>query len=229
MRCDTTMRCAVPLLAVWGGLFLYSGVAGAQDATPPQNQSVADAARQARDAKKNAAKPSKVISDDDIDTKLKPGAEGLNVGSQPKSDDQPPNAAAVAAVEATDAAAAAAEKNPPVKTGDDPEIARAKELVVEAAKQLDLLQRGLALDQDTYYSKPSFTDDKDGKAKLDAEQQQISDKQQEIDLLKARVTELEEARKSKKAASGEPAGSDASDAVKPAEQPASTPPTPPQS
>ena len=224
MRCDTTMRCVAPLLAVWGALFLYSGVAGAQDPPAPQNQSVADAARLAREAKKSAAKPTKVISDDDIDTKLKPGAEGLNVGSPPESGAVSPAPAAVEAVEATDAAAAAAEKNPPVKPGDDPQIARAKEQVVEAAKQLDLLQRGFALDQDTYYSKPSYTDDKDGKAKLDAEKEQISDKQQEVDQLKARVAELEEARNRKKAASGEAAGSSGSDAEKPSEVPAATPP-----
>jgi hypothetical protein len=227
MRCDRTMRYAVSPLALWSAALLYSGVASAQDAQPPQNQSVADAARQAREAKKNAAKPSKVISDDDIDTKLKPGAEGLNVGSQPTSDAQPPSAAAVSAVEAKDAAADAAENNPPVKPGEDPEIARAKEQVVEASKELDLLKRGFALDQDSYYSKPDFADDKDGKAKLDAEQEQISDKQQEVDRLKAHVADLEQALNRKKAASGEATGASASEPEKPAEPPASTPPPPP--
>ncbi|MGA2430229.1 MAG: hypothetical protein ABSH13_17140 [Candidatus Acidiferrum sp.] len=235
MRCDRTMQWVVPLLAAWGAVLLYSGVASAQDAQPPQDQSVADAARQAREAKKNAAKLAKVISDEDIDTKLKPGAEGLNVGSQPTTDAQPPSAAAVAAVEATDAAAAAAEKNPPVKPGENPEIARAKEQVVEVAKELDLLQRGYALDQDTYYSKPDYTDDHDGQAKLDAEKQQIAEKQQELDQAKAHVAELEAAWKAAKAASGESAA--APEAEKPAEapasaaQPASTepPPNPPQS
>jgi hypothetical protein len=223
MRCDKTMRWVMPLVAVFGAATLHCRVARAQDAPPPQNQSVADAARQAREAKKNAAKPTKVISDDDIDTKsVKPGAEGLNVGSQPKSDSQPPNDAAVSAVEATDAATAAAEKNPPVKSGEDLEIARAKEEVAEAAKQLDLLQRGSALDQDSYYSKPDYVNDKDGKAKLDAEQQQVSDKQQEVDRLKAHVAELEEARNRKKGGSG--ATETGSSPEKPAEPPVSTSP-----
>jgi hypothetical protein len=227
MRSDRTICFAMPLLAVWAALLLASGAASAQDAPPPQSQSVADAARQAREAKKNAAKPSKVISDDDIDNKnVKPGSEGLNVGAPPRSDSQPPNAAAVSAVEAADAAAAAAEKNPPVKPGDDPEIARAKEQVAEAAKELDLLQRGLALDRDSYYSKPDFASDKNGKAKLDAEQQQVSDKQQEVDRLKEHVAELEEARKRNKTASGE-SGSGSTGAEKPAES--SAPPPQPQS
>jgi hypothetical protein len=125
-------------------------------------------------------------------------------------------------VEATDAAAAAAEKNPPVKAGDDPEIARAKELVVEASAQLDLLKRSFALDQDTYFSRPSYTDDHQGKSKLDAEQSQIDDKQQEIDRLKAHVAELEDALKNKRPAPA--AGPAAPDADKPAEAPAAAPP-----
>jgi hypothetical protein len=225
MRGDRTMRSAVAVLAAVVALLAWASPAWAQEAQSQQSQSVAEAARQAREAKKNAAKPSKVISDDDIDTRsVKPGAEGLNVGTAPKSDAQPPSSAAVSAVEAADAATAAAEKNPPVKPGDDPETARAKEQVAEAAKELDLLKRGMALDQDSYYSKPDFASDKDGKAKLDGEQQKVNDAQQEVDRLKAHVAELEEARKHKKAASGEAAGSGTPDTEKPAEPPPATPP-----
>jgi len=220
------MRFVASLLAASSVLFSFSVMASTRDAQDPQSQSVADAARQARAQKKNASKASKVISDDDIDTKkVKPGAEGLNVGSQPKSDSQPPNAGAVSAVEAADQAAAATETGSG-KKGEDPEIARAKAEVAEAAKQLDLLQRGFALDQDSYYSKPDYVSDKAGKAKLDAEQQQIGDKQQEVDRLKAHLAELQEARSRKKVSPGEGAGAGPGEAEKPVEQPA---PTPPQS
>ena len=223
MRDDKMLRFVVPVIAVCAALLSGSSIARAQDAQAPPDQSVADAARQAREQKKNASKPSKVISDDDIDNKnIKPGAEGLNTGVAPILDSQPPSSAAVAGVEATDAAAAAAEKNPPVKAGDDPEIARAKELVVEASAQLDLLKRSFALDQDTYFSRPSYTDDHQGKSKLDAEQSQIDDKQQEIDRLKAHVAELEDALKNKRPAPA--AGPAAPDADKPAEAPAAAPP-----
>jgi hypothetical protein len=199
MRDDRSMGLAVMALAasvmMGGALAFPAPAACAQDA---QNQSVADAARQAREQKKNASKPSKVISDDDIDARsVKPGAEGLNGGTQPKTDAQPPSPAAVSAVEAVDAASAAAEKNPPVKAGDDPEIAKVKEQVTEANAALDLLKRSFALDQDTYFSKPSYSDDHEGKSKLDAEQLQINDKQQEVDHLKALVAELEQRRKNK--------------------------------
>jgi hypothetical protein len=225
MRDYMTMRFAVPLIAACGVLFPLCTAAFPQDTQAPQDQSVADAARQARAQKKNATKALKVISDDDIDTKkVKPGAEGLNVGSQPKSDSQPPNPAAVAAAEAADAAAASAENGSTQKKGDDPEIARAKEQVAEVAKQLDLLQRGAALDQDSFYSKPNYVSDKDGKARLDAEQQQVNEARQQLDRLKAHLAELEEARNRKKTASGESSGSPAGE--KPAE---TAPATPPQS
>jgi hypothetical protein len=220
MRYDRILRVSVAPIAVCAALLSYAGAAYSQEAQAPQDQSVADAARQARAARKNAAaKRAKVISDDDIDVKsVKPGAEGLNVGSAPRSDAVPPSPAAVAAVEARDAAAATAQDNPPVKAGESPEIARAKEEVAEIEKQLNLLQRGFALDQDSYYSKPDYAADKGGKAKLDAEQQQINDKQQELDRAKAHLAELKEAWKAKKQ------GENAGEMEKPVEPPPATPP-----
>ena len=221
MRSENTMRLGVMVVGLCAGLFLCSA-AFAQDAQAPQSPSVADAARAARAGKKNAAKPAKIIGDDDIAKKsVKPGAQGLNVGAAPESSAVPPSAAAVSADVASDQAAASAETHA-IRKGEDPELAKAKEDLAEAAKQLDLLQRGSALDQDTYFSKPNYTDDKDGKAKLDAEQQQINDKQQVVDRLKARVAELEEARNRKKASAAQ--GGASQDAERPAEAPGTPPP-----
>src|SRR6202021_877618 len=102
---------AVPLLAC--GVLACAGLARSQEAqSQDQNApSVADAARRSRQEKAAVAKSAKkVITDDDLPTKnFVPGAEGVNVGSPPKSDSQPPNAAAVAADEAKDQAAGSAE------------------------------------------------------------------------------------------------------------------------
>jgi hypothetical protein len=217
MRYNRILRGA---LIAAGAAWSCAGAAYSQQAQAQQDQSVADAARQARAAKKHAAaKPAKVIGDDDIDGKrVKPGAEGLNVGSAPRSDAVPPAPAAVAAIEAADAAAA--ETNPQVKTGESPEIAGAKQEVAELEKQLNLLQRGFALDQDSYYSKPDYAADRDGKAKLDGEQQQIRDKQQELERAKARLAELKEASRANKHTGAGNAGA----AEKPAEAPAGAPP-----
>jgi hypothetical protein len=235
-------RFALPLIAA-GVLFAgFCSPASAQDA---QSQSVADAARQARAAKKNA-KSNKVISDDDLDkSSYKPGAEGLNVGAAPTSDSQAPNAAAVNADIKADQAAVAAETTAVVKPGEDPAIARAKEELAAAAAKLDLLKRSNALDQDTYFSKPGYSDDHSGKSKLDAEQAEINDQQQLVDDLKARLADLkaehaaktgvadsapDEAKKPAKPRNAGLSLPDKTDADKPAsDQPASSDQPPPQS
>jgi hypothetical protein len=163
--------------------------ARAQDSQSQQSQSVADAARQSRAAKK--AKTAKVISDEDIaPSSYQPGNQGLNVGSAPTSDSQAPNAAEVKADLKADQAQVAAETTATVKPGEDPAIAKAREDLAAAAAKLDLLKRANALDQDTYFSKPNYTTDHDGKAKLDAEQAEISGQQAVVDDLKAKLERL---------------------------------------
>jgi hypothetical protein len=81
-------RVAAPFIAAC--ILVPCAAARPQDSQDQPTQSVADAARHAREQKKAAAKSSKVITDEDIDTKnLKPGAEGLNVGAPPKLDTHP--------------------------------------------------------------------------------------------------------------------------------------------
>jgi hypothetical protein len=201
MLCGKSLRLAMPLMVACS-LLPRAAAAQSQD-SQTQPTSVADAARLAREAKKNAAKPSKVISDDDLDKTPKPGAEGLNVGAPPKLETEPPSPAAVAAIEASDQAAASPDSG---RKGEDPEIAKLKEQIAQVKKELDLQQRELALDQDTFYSNVDYAHDTAGKAKLAGEQQQINDKQQQLDALKARlaaVLELENHKK--KSASDEPA------------------------
>jgi hypothetical protein len=184
-----SIQTAVALAGACAALFAFSLPVRAQDSQSQQTQSVADAARQARAAKK--AKAAKVISDDDIDpTSYKPGAQGLNVGSAPTSDSVAPNAAEVKSDLKKDEAQLTAETTATVKPGEDPAIARAKEELAAAAAKLDLLKRANALDQDTYYSKPNYTTDHDGKSKLDAEQAEINDQQALVDELKAKLAEL---------------------------------------
>jgi hypothetical protein len=180
---------AVALAGACAALFAFSLPARAQDSQSQQAQSVADAARQSRAARK--AKTAKVISDEDIDpSSYRPGNQGLNVGSAPTSDAQAPNAADVKADVKADNAQLAAETNATVKPSEDPAIARAREALAAAAAQLDLLKRANALDQDTYFSKPNYTTDHDGKAKLDAEQAEITDEQAVVDDLKAKLEQL---------------------------------------
>ena len=161
-----------------------------------QSQSIAEAARRSRQTAKNATKPSKVITDDDLDKgNIKPGAQGLTLDAQPKLETQPPSPEAVADAASTSAPDPVTVAAP----SDDPEILRLKDAIADAEKDAELARRELALQQDTFFSNPDYDHDTAGKAKLDALQQQINNKQQEIDRLKMRLAATEELQKKKRA------------------------------
>ena len=175
--------------------------AEAQDSQAQQDQSVADAARRSREQKKNATRQSRVISNDDLDMKyFSPGEERLNLSA--------PARLKIEARAANGVAAASSESLPDArdsllaevarlkeKVAEDAEVAKLKELIAESEERLKWQQRELALDQDTVYSNPNYTDSKKGKAKLDSEQQLIDERQQEIKGLKAHLSLLEERRR----------------------------------
>jgi len=168
-----------------------------QQSSDAQTQSVAEAARRSRQSAKNATKPSKVISDDDLDREyIKPGAQGLTLDAPPKLETQPPPPDAVAEA----AAKLSAPPDPATvpTPSDDPEIIKLKEAIADAERDADLARRELALDQDTFYSNPDYEHDTAGKAKLAALQQRINDKQQAIDRMKLRLAALEELQKKKR-------------------------------
>ncbi|HXN51942.1 MAG TPA: hypothetical protein VN943_08400 [Candidatus Acidoferrum sp.] len=218
-----SMRLCSPLTVI-AALFVVgislpvAALAQSQDASQQsasQSSSVADAARRNRDQKKNSAKSPKVITDDDLDRHVfKPGQAGFNVGAPPRLETEAPSPEAVAAAEAADKASEGD------ATAQDSEIARLKLQIAQAEKDLDLLRRQLALDQDSVFSNPDYAHDTAGKAKLDGEKQQINDQQQEIERLKTRLAALEE-MKSRRKSSGTPAA--------PPPQTENPPSAPPQS
>ena len=163
-------------------------------------QSVADAARRAREQKKAAAKqPAPVITDDT----LKPAAPAQSPVGAPANAPAPaaqPAADASGAPEASAArvpsgkpapAADAGETDPKAK--DSAELAALRQQVADAQKGLELLERELALQQDTYLSNPDHSHDLSGKAKLEAMLGQITDKQQAVDALKSQLAALQAA------------------------------------
>jgi hypothetical protein len=188
---------AFPLLA-----FAQSQGAQAQD---PQNQSVADAARRARDQKKAAAKqPAPVITDDTL-KRTAPAAQPANEPAPAPTSEAAPAAAPVPAAQppadsssAPDANAAPVPAEQPAPAGeadkkanDSAELAALKQQLAQEQKGLELLQRELSLQQDTYISNPDHSHDIAGKAKLDAMLQQITGKQQALDALKAQLAALQ--------------------------------------
>ncbi len=188
----------VVFITVCAGL-LCAVQAQPQDAQTQQNQSVADIARRSREQKKNAARQSRVITNDDLDTEhFKPGQEGFNVGAPASPQTEAPSAISLAATNAADQAATSANKESGPKgkesekaAAEDGQIARLKDKLAEAENQLDWQQRELVLDQHTIYSNPNYAAYRIGQAKLDSEQQRISERQQEIEALKGPLAELE--------------------------------------
>jgi len=150
-------------------------------------QSVAEASRRARAQKKNTEKPAKVITDETLVVKKgdvqSATAEQPRIPGSPETPTQP----------AADAANSQGSKNP----SEDEKVRAAlkervalKEKIKDAQSDLDLLQREYQLDQDSFYSSPDYAKNTSGKEKLDAMKQQISNKQQELDQLKARLAAL---------------------------------------
>jgi hypothetical protein len=85
----------------------------------------------------------------------------------------------------------------PAKGPSEQEIAQKKakiealkQDVADKAKEVDLQQRSLALENESYYSRPDFSKDPDGKAKLDAMQSDLTQKKDELSRLKAKLKEL---------------------------------------
>src|SRR5580658_6226331 len=146
-------------------------------------ESVADAARRAREQKKAAAKqPAPVITDDT----LKPAAPA----AQPAADSSGAPDVNATAAPAGQSAPAANGGDTDQKAKDSAELATLKQQVADAQKDLDLLQRELSLRQDTYISNPDHSHDLAGKAKLDAMLAQITDKQQAVEALKTQLAAL---------------------------------------
>jgi hypothetical protein len=130
-----------------------------------------------------------VISGNNLDLQyFKPGKSGLSVGAPPLSNVTPPIPARVTAVELEQRIENL--KNALSSACDPPEAASIQRKLDLAKQQLGLLQRAYALDENTYYSRTGYAQDAAGKARLDAEQQQIQSLQSEIDRLSSELAAL---------------------------------------
>jgi hypothetical protein len=183
-----SLRLALPVFLA-SALLPVSAIAQSQD-----SQSVAEAARKARAKKKNSEKPAKVITDDTLD--VKKGDVQSAAAELPRIPGSPEPSAQSGAEGAANAPA----QGPRNASGDEKarvtlkERVALKEKIKDAQSDLDLIQREYQLDQDSYYSKVDYAKDTAGKDKLDAEKQQISDKQQELEKLKAQLAALPESQ-----------------------------------
>jgi len=176
-----SMRLAASVVLA-SALIPAAGFAQSQD-------SVAEAARRSRaEKKKNSEKPAKVVTDETLE--VKKGDVQSAAAEQPRMPGAPETQAQPAPANAP-SSAGQNEKTAPEDEKRAKELAALKEQIKQAQSDLDLGKRELALDQDTYFSNPDYVHDTAGKAKLEAVKQQIADRQQVLDRLKARLAELQ--------------------------------------
>jgi hypothetical protein len=130
-----------------------------------------------------------VISGNDLDLQyFKPGNSGLNVGAPPLLNAQPLNPARVTEVE-LEGKIASTQKALRLSC-EPPEAAKIQMELDLAEQELNPLQRQFALDQEAYYSKSNYAEDAAGKARLDAELQQIQSLQSEVERLRNELAAL---------------------------------------
>ncbi len=176
-------------LIVFGAL--VTGMPRAQ-AQNQQQESVAEAARRAREQKKEAVKPAQVITNDTLEpaktaaastssAEANPanGAPGTNlaVTTAPGADQQSPNSGG----------SSAATETPKDDAGTQADLKALKQQIAEKQLETDLAQRELALANDDFYSRPDFSRDDAGKAKLDAMRSDLAQRQDELAQLKAKL------------------------------------------
>jgi len=184
------MPCKPYLLTGLAAALLAAGLAGPASAQS-QSPSVAEATRRAREQKKAATKPVRILTDDDLPKAATPEASRPAVPpaaepAKPEEEAKPP---------ATDGAQNEAAKQQEARKKAELRAAlkQAKADLAQAEGELDVLQRKTTLDSDAYYSKTDYARDTAGKTRLEDDQRQVNDKKNEVQALKAKIAALEAA------------------------------------
>jgi chromosome segregation ATPase len=155
---------------------------------------VADAARKAREEKKNAPKPKKVITDDDVSHSVQPAATAP--ANPPSPDNSSGASSATAGQKAEDAAKPKDDAKP-----EDPNSEKAwrkrfsnqRAKIAKAEKELDILQREDEKAQVQYYPDPQKTmTEQNTRKEINEKTAKINAKKQEIAQLKQELDDLED-------------------------------------
>lgn len=180
------MRCALKIaaFAVFAALSV-SAVARAQDQST--GDPVADAARKAREQKKNAPKPKKVFTDDDVAPKVPESPAPAT--APPEETPQTATPAAKPEIALAKGATQQAEKEDPnSEKAWRKRFAAQRQKIADAEQELDVLQREAQKADVQYYSDPqkalneqfSRKEINDKNAKIEAKKKQIDDLKQQL-------------------------------------------------
>jgi predicted RNase H-like nuclease (RuvC/YqgF family) len=173
--------------AILAAVCLAGISASAQQQGSSQQQTgdpVADAARKAREAKKDTPKPKKVYTDDDVKTTAPGAAASATPGS--------PTAATAATTEQGPGDAGKNE-DPNGESAWRKRFKEAHDKVAKAEKELDVLQREFEKAQTQYYTDPQKAlTQQNNRADINDKTAKIDGKKKEIDQLKQALDDLED-------------------------------------
>lgn len=189
------------MLTLLAGFFLSPTLALAQS-QDSQNTSVAEAARRAREKKRQVKAPAPVVTDDTLHPSASspvPASPNTKNPAAPNqaaqdSDEEEPRPAPPAAPSSSAPEAQAVEQKVDADKAAEEltrKIETLKKNIAAAEHELDLAKRELALEQDGFYSNPDHEHDRPGKARIDSLQRQVNDKQQAVTGLKSQLAELQ--------------------------------------
>ena len=181
--------------AIVAGLCLAGFAAHAQQQSSSQQTSdpVADAARKAREEKKNAQKPKRVFTDDDV----KPANPS---GEKPSVQNADATQGTKSGTEGTTATAAKGEQKAEGKEKEDPNSEKAWRKrfaeqhgkIARAEKEVDVLQRELQKSQVQYYADPTKAmNEQNNRTEVNEKTAQIAAKKKELEQLRQELDDME--------------------------------------
>jgi len=188
-------RSCLPLATLTSALVLFALPAFPQNDAQQTGDPVADAARQSREAKKNAPKPRKVYTDDDV-SRPKPAPPTTPAGTPGAL---PPGTAAVTTTPAATAStnpagtASAADNDAKTEAAWRQRFKNQRDKIARAEKELDVLQREAEKSQIQYYPDPQKAmNEQYTRKEINEKRNKIEAKRQEIAQLKQGLSDLED-------------------------------------
>lgn len=160
----------------------------AQEDRQAERDPLAEAARRAREQKKEQPRAAKVWDNDNL-PKTPGTISVVGEGSVPDNAEKAgaQNATPAETAKSAPKNAAAVEEQ---KAALEKELAQAKAHLKSVMTDLDIASRTYQLDQQTFYSNPNYSSDTQGANKLKNEQSEIDAKKQEVDDLQKNVDNL---------------------------------------
>jgi len=191
MRKSKWMKSAVIVAALClAGLISY---AQEQSSSQQTGDPVADAARKAREEKKNAQKPKKVFTDDDVKpanpSGEKPSVQNADATQGTKSETE---GASTATAKGLQKGEGEEKENPNSEKAWRKRFAEQHGKIAKAEKELDVLQRELQKSQVQYYADPTKAmNEQNNRTEVNEKTAQIAAKKKELEQLRQQLDDME--------------------------------------